>query len=167
MSVSSILAFVLAGAVAKNRRADRRDEKRIAELIARIASLEHDVARANAQAKRDQELIDIWRARALSGGYPEPALQRPAGPDFRPPHVAQQQAQLLQSQAAMQQMQLAQQSQGLAQYAQGAQYNAQQNLQNYQHSHIGLLGAQGLIDAELWCNCVPSRSQVWAATDPE
>jgi hypothetical protein len=171
MSVSSILAFVLAGVAAKNRRADRQDEKQGAELIAlridnadlrrRVEELEGDVARANVQYRRDQELIDIWRERA-----------RP------PPHVAQQQAQaqLLQSQAA-QQMQQMQQAQGLQNHTL-AQYNAQQamNAQNFYadrgHSHglgapIGLLGAQNLIDAELFCNCVPSRSQVWATTDPE
>jgi|SRR5580692_10497511 hypothetical protein len=173
MSVSSILAFVLAGVAVKNRRADRQDEKRIAELeaerdrqyeanvglIARIAALEDDIARANVQARRDQELIDAWRERALAN---IPSLQ-PAGPDFRPPHIA-----ALQQQAALQQIQM--QSQSLAQYSQQAQYNAQQamNAQNfYGQGLAGLLGAQNLIDAELWCNCVPSRSQVWATSDPE
>jgi hypothetical protein len=184
MSVSSILAFVLAGVAVKNRRADRQDEKRIAELeaerdrqyeanvglIARIAELEDDIARANVQARRDQELIDMWRE--FANTIPPPSLPRPAGPDFRPPHIA-----ALQQQAALQQIQ-AQQAQ-LAQYAnqsqsqrqnQGlalAQYNAQQQMNAQGLANMGLLGAQNLIDAELWCNCVPSRSQVWATSDPE
>jgi hypothetical protein len=174
MSVSSILAFVLAGVAAKKSRADRQDENR-QELIAlridnadlrrRVEELEGDVARANVQARRDQELIDAWRERALAI---IPPLQ-PAGPDFRPPQFA------LQQDAALQQMQLAQslaQSQSLAQYSQQAQYNAQQAMaaQNFYGqglANMGLLGAQNLIDAELWCNCVPSRSQVWATSDPE
>jgi hypothetical protein len=175
MSVSSILAFVLAGVAVKNRRAssdvgDKTHPRFIAgyeaglsdgklEARARIAELEDDIARANAQARRDQELIDAWRERALAN---IPSLQ-PAGPDFRPPHIA-----ALQQQAALQQIQM--QSQSLAQYSQQAQYNAQQamNAQNfYGQGLAGLLGAQNLIDAELWCNCVPSRSQVWATSDPE
>jgi hypothetical protein len=171
MSVSSILAFVLAGVAAKNRRADRQDEKQGAELIAlridnadlrrRVEELEDDGARANVQYRRDQELIDTWRERALSIPAVRPEWQRPAGPDFRPPHIAlQQDAAVLQQYAAVQQAQ--------ANQAQLAQYAAQQNAQNYGlGGAMGLLGAQNLIDAELWCNCVPSRSQVWAATDPE
>jgi hypothetical protein len=91
-------------------------------------------------------------------------VPQPAGPDFRPPNVA-----ALQQHAALQQIQMqqAQQNQSLAQYSQQAQYNAQQmNAQNF-YQHNALLGAQNLIDAELWCNCVPSRSQVWATSDPE
>jgi hypothetical protein len=66
---------------------------------------------------------------------------------------------MLQAQAGLQQ-----------QHALLAQYANQQamNAQNYGlGGAMGLLGAQSLINAELWCNCVPSRSQVWAATDPE
>jgi hypothetical protein len=186
MSVSSILAFVLLGARAFTGPRDRADEKptrpsyaelkaRCAELegerdrqyeanagfIARIAELEGDVHRANVQFRRDQDLIDVWRTRALYAEAPQGALV-PAGPDFRPPQIAQQQAQ---AQALQQQ---AYANQGLAQYN-----NAQQamNAQNYAHGlglgAMGLLGAQSLIDAELFCNCVPSRSQVWATSDPE
>jgi len=173
MSVSSILAFVLAGVAVKNRRADRQDENR-QELIAlridnadlrrRVEELEDDIARANVQYRRDQDLIDSWRARALAN------IPQPAGPDFRPPHIAAlQQHAVLQQQALGQQLQL--QSQSLAQYSQQAQYNnAQQamNAQNFYGQGLpALLGAQSLIDAELWCNCVPSRSQVWATSDPE
>ena len=176
MSVSSILAFVAAGVAAKVKSSQvARLSKRIEELegerdrqyeanaglIARIAELEDDVHRANVQYRRDQDLIDVWRTRALYAEAPQGALV-PAGPDFRPPQIAQQQAQMLQAQALQQQ---AYANQGLA------QYNAQQamNAQNYAHGlgAIGLLGAQSLIDAELFCNCVPSRSQVWATSDPE
>jgi hypothetical protein len=188
MSVSSILAFVLAGVAVKNRRAssdvgDKTHPRFIAgyeaglsdgklEARARIAELEDDIARANAQARRDQELIDMWRE--FANTIPPASLPRPAGPDFRPPHIA-----ALQQQAALQQIQMQQaQLQSLA-HSQQAQYNAQQamNAQNfYAQSQfgqaqlgqaVGLLGAQNLIDAELWCNCVPSRSQVWATSDPE
>ena len=160
MSVSSILAFVLLGTRGFTGPRDRPEEKptrpSYAELKARIAELEADVGAANELARRDQEIIDMWRERAL-----RPA--QPAGPDFRPAQIALAQAQM--QQAQMQQYQ-GLQNQGLA------QYNAHQalNAQNYAHglgAPIGLLGAQTLIDAELWCNCVPSRSQVWAATDPE
>jgi hypothetical protein len=185
MSVSSILAFVLLGARAFTGPRDRADEKptrpsyaelkaRCAELegerdrqyeanagfIARIAELEGDVHRANVQFRRDQDLIDVWRTRALYAEAPQGALV-PAGPDFRPPQIAQQQAQMLQAQALQQQ---AYANQGLA------QYNAQQamNAQAFPGlASMGLLGAQSLIDAELFCNCVPSRSQVWATSDPE
>lgn len=132
MSVSSILALLASVAVRpKSVQVARRSE----ELEARIAELEDDIARANVQARRDQELIDIWRERALSpiGGIPDAA--------FRPPHLRNA-AVALQHQAAMQQAQCNQ----LAQH---------------------LLGAQTLIDTELWCNCVPSRAQVWANSDPE
>ena len=177
MSVSSILAFVLAGVAAKAKSvqvARPSKDRRIAELEARVAELEADIATANELARRDQELIDMWRERALAN---VPAVVagplRPAGPDFRPAQMlqAQAQAQMLQAQLAQYQ-----QYQGLAQQ----QYNAQQamNAQNFYvdrgHSHgllgdaipMGLLGAQNL-NAELFCNCVPSRSQVWAASDPE
>jgi hypothetical protein len=198
MSVSSILAFVLLGARAFTGPRDKANEspKRAsyaelkaelsdvkgerdrqyeenAGLIARIAELEDDVARANVQFRRDQDLIDIWRARALYAEAPAGAIV-PAGPDYRPQSLVEQQSRAaLQRQAdRMQQMQQAQEAQ-LAQYAQlsAAQYNAQQamNAQNFyggQGLGQGLLGAQNL-DAGLWCNCVPSRSQVWAATDPE
>jgi len=159
MSVSSILAFVLAGVAAKKSRADRQDENR-QELIAlridnadlrrRVEELEGDVARANVQARRDQELIDLWRERAL---------------EWR----QQQQAQMLQAQAYQQQQAL---HYGLA------QYNAQQamNAQNFYAQApfgqaqlgqaLGLIGTQSP-NAELWCNCVPSRSQVWATSAPE
>jgi hypothetical protein len=141
MSVSSILAFVLAAAV---KRKTGNDDV-VAKLEARIVELEDDIATANLQARRDQELVDMWRERALANVPAVIAAPRPAGPDFRPAQFA-----ALQQQAGLQH----------------AQYNAQQAM-NAQYIQQGLLGAQNLIDAELWCNCVPSRSQVWAASDPE
>jgi hypothetical protein len=166
MSVSSILAFVIAGAAAFKGPRDRAEESpkrkaykalvaELGEARARVVELEGDVARANVQYRRDQELIDLWRERALGPPVGFGQLQQPAGPDFRPPQIALQQA-ALQQQA--QQSQLAQAQTALQQMANQGQ------LAQYGNS---LLGAQNLIDAELWCNCVPSRSQVWAATDPE
>jgi hypothetical protein len=159
MSVSSILAFVLAGAAAraKNPTESRSEARELAKLKARIAELEDAIGAANAQARRDQELIDSWRARALAPpagfGAPVPqfALQRAAA-------AAQAQAQQAQQAQAYQALAYSQQQNALAQQAQA---------QPYQHGLANSLGAQSLIDAELWCNCVPSRSQVWAAHGPE
>lgn len=154
MSVSSVLAFVLLGTRAFTGPRDRAEERptrtpyeelvaELSEAKARIAELEDDVHRANVQFRRDQELIDLWRERAM-----QPQAQS---------LVEQQSRAALQRQAQnMQALQLAQYSAQQAQQAQRAQY-----------AGMGLLGAQNLIDAELWCNCVPSRSQVWAATEPE
>ena len=178
MSVSSILAFVLAGVAAKKARADRRDENQEfialrvdnADLRRRVEELEGDVARANIQYRRDQELIDLWRERALGTPAMRPAALQPAGPDFRPPQIALQQhaaAQQMQNQQMAAQSQLAQynaqqmQNQQMAAQSQLAQYNAQQG------QAMGLLGAHMIVDAELWCNCVPSRAQVWAADRSE
>lgn len=141
MSVLSALALFLTtgAAVASPRveepggRAGGQDDKRIAELEARVAELEDAIATANAHARRDQELIDLWRERALA------AIP---GPQAAPQILLHQMAQA--QNAAMQQQ---------AQY-----HQAQQGL----GQAMGLLGAQ-MIDAELTCNCVPSRSQVWAA----
>ena len=140
MSVSSILALFVGAIAVKNRRADRQEEKRTAELEARIAELEDAIATANVQARRDQELIDIWRERALG----------------RPPQVALQQAA---AQMQAQQALLAQYDQQQVQnfYNQGAQQYQNQQL----GQAIGLLGAQTLIDAELFCNCVPARHDMF------
>ena len=154
MSISSILAFVLAGVAAKTKsvRVAKRSEDRVAELWAehlhaenvelkrRVAELEDAIATANVQARRDQELIDIWRERALG----------------RPPQVALQQAA---AQMQAQQALLAQYDQQQVQnfYNQGAQQYQNQQL----GQAIGLLGAQTLIDAELFCNCVPARHDMF------
>jgi hypothetical protein len=149
MSVTSILAFVLAGVAARAKSAQvaRPSEDRTRELEARVAELEDAIATANVQARRDQELIDIWRERA-AGPPPGFGALQPAGPDFRPPQIAlQQAAQQLQAQAQMQYAQMQQ-----AQYS-----NYQQGLGQGLGQAMGLLGAQNLINAELWCNCVPAR----------
>jgi hypothetical protein len=197
MSVSSILAFVLAGVAAKvksgqigsNRvksvQVARRSDDDAAHAVmkdmarelraaeARIAELEGDVHRANVQFRRDQDLIDIWRTRALYAEAPPGAI-RPLGPDFRPPQIAQQQSLIeQQSRAALQRQaanmqQMAQAQAALQQSQLNAQYNAQHAQQAFPGlASMGLLGAQSLINAELFCNCVPSRSQVWATSDPE
>jgi len=158
MSVSSVLAFVLAGVAAKAKSVQvARRSERIAELeaerdrqyeenaalIVRIAELEGDVARANIQYRRDQELIDIWRERALG----------------RPPQVALQQA------AAQMQAQQNMLAQHNAQAAMNTQNFYNQGAQQYQNQQlgqaVGLLGAQSLIDAELFCNCVPARHDMF------
>jgi hypothetical protein len=150
MSISSVLAFVLAGVAAKAKsvqvarrsefKAERdRQYEENAALIVRIAELEDAIATANAQARRDQELIDIWRERALG----------------RPPQIALQQA------AAQMQAQQNMLAQHNAQAAMNAQNFYNQGAQQYQNQQlgqaVGLLGAQSLIDAELFCNCVPAR----------
>ena len=152
MSVLSALAlFLTTGAAVANPRVEEpggraggQDDKRVAELEARVAELEDAIATANAHARRDQELIDLWRERALA------AIP---GPQAAPQILLHQMAQAQNAAAA----QLAQNA-AAAQLAQNPQ--AQQNQGRAQA--IGLLGAQ-MIDAELYCNCVPSRSQVWAA----
>ena len=164
MSVLSALAlFLTAGAAAASRRAGGQDDnspsrdgrpserpKRIAELEARVAELEDAIATANAHARRDQELIDLWRERALA------AIP---GPQAAPQILLHQMAQAQNAAAAQ-----------LVQYDHQAQYHQAQQAQQVQYHQaqqrlgqaMGLLGAQ-MIDAELYCNCVPSRSQVWAA----
>ena len=143
MSVSSILAFVLAGVAAKAKSVQvaRPSKDRIAELEARVAELEADIGAANELARRDQEIIDMWRERALAN---VPAVIAAPQQNWQ---LAQQQCALLQQQAALQH----------------AQYNAQQamNAQNYGlGGTIGLLGAQNL-NAELWCNCTPARHDMF------
>jgi hypothetical protein len=150
MSVSSILAFAIAGVAAKVKSVQvarpsddpvphavmKQMARELREARARVAELEGDVARANVQYRRDQELIDLWRERAL---FAEAA-----------PRGALQQAALQQAQAQAQ-TQLAQ-SQGLQ------NYQAAQNAMVYGNS---LLGTQSLVDAELWCNCVPARHDMF------
>ena len=146
MSVSSLLALVVAGAAAFKGKRDRPEESprrpSYAELKARVAALEDAIASANSQARRDQELIDLWRERALFAEAPMGA-------------VAARQQQMAQG---------VQQALAAQQHAM-AQYNQQQAMQNYQNQGLGqamgLLGAQSLINAELWCNCVPARHDLF------
>jgi hypothetical protein len=170
MSVLSTLALLVTTAAvqSKPKKADR-----VAELEAEIAGLKIDLADARrdldqALSERDA-LRDELERRLLRHGE-HPLQQIPAGPDFRPPiplggqhstgHLAQdnnglQQAQAQQNQQISQQEYAAMQQNALA-YGQAL----------LQHQQQGLLGAQAL-DQEMWCNCVPSRAQVWAArNDP-
>jgi hypothetical protein len=156
MSVASILSLVFLGTKAFTGPRDKAEERPTrtrysalvienGELKARVAELEEAIGAANVQARRDQELIDIWRERAIAN---VPAVVAP------PPSLVERQ-----SRAALQQAQLAQQAnaQANAQLAQQYQHAQWQGLQS------GLLGqglqaqAQSLMDAEFWCNCVPAR----------
>jgi hypothetical protein len=122
-----------------------------------------------ALADRDAEIADLRRERdfyrnelRLEREYPV-RVPQPAGPDFRPPELAR--AQELQWQAQAQaQMAYAQQNAQMAQQDQAA--NLQQNLQNGLYGQALMQGAQAL-NPWVFCNCVPSRAQVWAANGAE
>ena len=135
MSVLTTMALMVT-AIAKNLRADRQDD-RVAELEAQIAKIADD--------------RDMWRERALQRIEARPP--QPAGPDFRPPQLAQ--AQLAQWQQA--------QGLAMAQYAQQQAQQYQQNLGMQQQNYLnqGLLGAQGLQMPAEWCNCVPARHDMF------
>jgi hypothetical protein len=157
MSVSSILGLVFLGTKAFTGPRDKAEERptrtRYSELViengelkARVAELEEAIGAANELARRDQELIDMWRERAIAN---VPAVIAPSLVER-------------QSRAALQQAQAAQQAQQAnAQLAQQYFQAAQQGLQS------GLLGqgfqaqaqaqARSVMDAEFWCNCVPAR----------
>lgn len=143
MSVLSTLALLAAAASARIK---PKPDPRVAELEAQIAKIAED--------------RDMWRERASdalrrANDAPYQTAPRPAGPDFRPPELARAQ----ELQWAMHQ------SQQNAQLAQHHQAAMQQNLQNGLMYGQGLqmLGGAQALNPELWCNCVPSRSQVWAA----
>jgi hypothetical protein len=135
MSVLTTMALMVT-AIAKNLRADRQDD-RVAELEAQIAKIADD--------------RDMWRERALERIEARPP--QAAGPDFRPPQLAQ--AQLAQWQQA--------QGLAMAQYAQQQAQQYQQNLGMQQQNYLnqGLLGAQGLQMPAEWCNCVPARHDMF------
>lgn len=147
MSALSLFALLVAPFALKPKKPDVEP----AELIAEISALKVDNAdlrRELATARDDYDTLRAetarWRERALSN---IPAPQPLAGFGQAPDYAAlQQAAAAMQSQAA----QNNQRAPGLGQFGQLGQA-------------MGLLGAQNLIDAELWCNCVPSRAQVWAA----
>src|SRR6267142_5879711 len=154
MSVSSILAFVLAGVAAKTSRADRADEKQRELIALRIDNSdlrrELDQAREDYNALRRENAAQAW---ALSG-RPAPGLgQHP----LQQHELAQQQnvlhgdtafawrqqnAALAQEAMAMQAQANHPQAQQLAQYQ---NYQAAQ-LRNQGLAPLGLLGAQNLID---------------------
>ena len=87
----------------------------------------------------------------------DPSLAAIPGPQAAPQILLHQMAQA-QSAAAAQLVQYDPQYHQAQQAQQVQCHQAQQGL----GQAMGLLGAQ-MIDAELYCNCVPSRSQVWAA----
>jgi hypothetical protein len=142
MSVLTTLALLMLPGALKAKLEHNRE----AELAAEIVGLKIDLA----DARRDRDdwrvRAEAWRERALAN-IPAVALPQPAGPDFRPPHIARRQ-----DMAAQQQQAQAMQG-GLAQYAQAAQ-------QDY---GLAQMQAQALQNP----NCAPSRSQVWAANEPE
>jgi hypothetical protein len=106
---------------------------RIAELEAEIVRLKGDLADARREVAELTLVRDDWRARA------EVWRERVIG-QYQP--QLQQNAQAQQNQAALQ------------------QYAAYQNAQTYGQ---GLQQGLQCFDPEMWCNCVPSRAQVWAA----
>ena len=154
MSVLSTLALLVTSAAVKVRPSPEGDvsDKAHPRFIAgydaglKDGRLEHDELRRERDDWRAR--AEAWRERAIDRIDARPPL--PAGPDFRPPELAR--TQELQWYAAQQQ------------YHQANQANQQQNAQMAQQNlyQQGLLGAQGL-NPELFCNCVPSRAQVWAA----
>jgi hypothetical protein len=179
MSVLSTLALLVTTAAVKSR---PKKADRVAEFEAEIAGLKIDLADArrdldHALSERDAlryELLRYEVERDLLRHGDHPLQQIPAGPDFRPPvplggqHAApqamtpqwRQNLQNAQAQQWAQQNAQAQQNQAAMQQ----QYAAMQNAQIYgqglcQQGLAQQLGAQ----AEMWCNCVPSRAQVWAA----
>jgi hypothetical protein len=146
MSVLSTLALLVTTAAVKLK-ANREAEdpaRAIAELEAQRDELrrERDDWRARAEA---------WRERALERIEVRPP--QAAGPDFRPPQLAQ--AQLAQWQQA--------QGLAMAQYAQQQAQQYQQNLGMQQQNYLnqGLLGAQALQMPAEWCNCVPARHDMF------
>jgi hypothetical protein len=163
MSISSILAFVFAGAAALKAKPDRRDENR-QELIAlrvdnadlrrRVDELTIERDELNAQIRRDQDVIDTWRARAFYAEMPDGAAVPVPVPQMSLYLDAQRRAR--NAQAALVAYANAQHNQMAAQ--QNLQMAAQQNLAAYQNQ--GLLGAQ-TFDPQLWCNCVPARHDLF------
>jgi hypothetical protein len=126
-----------------------------------VAELEAKLADARRERDDWQARAQAWRARSLERIEARPP--QAAGPNFRPPDEHG----LLGAQG----QQLAQYSQQNAPLTQQQYAAMHQNLQNahgqglmLQNEH-GLLGAQSLLSGlnEMWCNCVPSRAQVWAA----
>ena len=99
MSVLSTLALVIAAAV----KPKFGNNDVVAKLEARIAELEADIGAANELARRDQELIDMWRERALAN---VPAVLAAPQPNWQ---LAQQQGALLQQQLYSQAQQYMQQ----------------------------------------------------------
>lgn len=147
MSVLSTLALLVSAAF--RPKPDRQIERLERELATERSLSLHWLGEAQRVIAEKRELErerDMWRERALR---PIPL----GGQHFRPPERGQA---LLQQYARAQQHNEAL----LAQQAQVAQqqYGAMQQT-HYPHQQAG---AQAL-DPGMFCNCVPSRAQVWAA----
>jgi hypothetical protein len=156
MSVLSTLALLVTAAARPKR-------DRVAELADEIIRLNVELGDARRELELERNCttgLQRQLERALLGHGDHPLQQIPAGPDFRPPGLAR--AQELQWAQAQSQQQWA----GMQQNAQMAQQHQLAGMQHGQYLGQGLLGAQAL-NSEMWCNCVPSRSQVWAADGGE
>ena len=120
-----------------------------ADLRRQVAELREDIAELARAARRNQEVIDIWRSAPSTsadarGGRPgiSPPAQPPRGFGQLAPN------ELL----------------ALMAQAQAQQYNGLQNAGLAQQGGLAYQAAQQNLEA--WCNCVPSRAQVWAAALP-
>jgi chromosome segregation ATPase len=157
MSVLSMLALLMAPAAAKLKGEPHDAGRKIRELEAKIVGLKADLAEARRERDDWRAQAEAWRVRrdaaaeriALEAYYQRVPVRPPAELERR--QLYQQAAAQLQAQCNAQAQQ--------AQAAQ-AQYAAMQNAMAYGQG--ALLGAQALAP-DLWCNCVPSRAQVWAA----
>jgi hypothetical protein len=135
MSVLSTLAFVVVAGV-KKLISDPRD--------AEIAALKTQVDNLNRELGLMEIDRDDWRWRQRNW--------RPAGPDFRPQAGI---GGLMQATPELDAQYRAQMS---------AQAQAQMNMQAYQ-AYQNVMNQNMLGEDHRWCNCVPSRSQVWAAAN--
>lgn len=155
MSALSLFALLVAPLALKPKKPDVEPAELILNLRRELADLrrERDQALSDlAFERRANERASRVALEVLSGGFQVPAPQPPAGFGQAPEY------------AALQQAAAAMQSQAMAQHqAMQAQNFYNQGALSGLGQAMGLLGAQNLIDTELWCNCVPSRAQVWAA----
>jgi len=158
MSIASVLAFVVGAIAAKSKSMQvarpSEDHPELAELEAKVAELEDALATSN--SVRDVLAIDRddWRARAEAYrarlDRPGFGAQMPAGPDFRPVSLVEQQSRQALQQAAVNQMQ--------NQMAAAQAYQGQAANMPYGQGLAGLLGGQAFED---FCNCVPARHDLF------
>ena len=165
MSVLSTLALLMLPAAIKPKAEPEGDvsDKAHPRFIAGYDAGLKDGRLELAELRRDRDdwrsRADAWRARAIErieAASPRHPLD---GAQIGRPTALQ--AQQLQGLAQQAQNALAQQN-NLQQHA-----AMQQNLQNAQLYGQILLQHQGLgaqaLNNDMWCNCVPSRAQVWTA----
>ena len=114
-----------------------------------------EITRLKDQLNKVADDRDMWRERALEAedrAIVTVDAPQPAGPDFRPPELAQwQEAQWRQAQAQ------SLQNAANAQLAQSQVWAQQQGLGQMGY----LLGAQSLLMSGEWCNCVPARHDMF------